>query len=145
MKGLKIFWKCDHIYNGKQYDLYSCPKCYGMGYYIDMKTDRAGNLIEVSGKDLVVQEVRYLLNFILRSNALYDNYGLTFDEDSVILALNNMLDNLRNMQLENERSGDELIKKWEVSAVKKEGIRLYIEIKIYLDNGVEEKISGVLQ
>lgn len=137
MKSIKLFWICDHLYEGTVYDLDACPKCFGLGEYKDFKLNSSGMFELVEGLELVKQEVLYLISTELGDNFFYNKYGMNFKADDLAFKVNldNQMNWLKNQQSLLGRSGDELLDRWIITITKEDPITRKADIEIYLDSG----------
>lgn len=72
---VKIFNVCNHLVNDVKYDISSCPRCYGKGYYFDIHFDVAGEAVLASGNVKLQQEVLKILIDEKYDNVFHQEWG----------------------------------------------------------------------
>jgi len=74
-KDVKMFTACNHLVDGKSYDLQLCPKCYGKGYYFDISFNKNGDVITSSDDIKLQQEMLKVLIDEKFSNPFHADWG----------------------------------------------------------------------
>lgn len=72
---VKLKHTCDHNLPSGKYNLNSCPRCLGKGYYFDIKFSPRGDVLTVSEIEKLLQELVKITLTSKGGNFFHDEYG----------------------------------------------------------------------
>ena len=72
---VKYFTICNHIVDKKTYKQALCPRCRGVGYYLDIMFDTAGQVVTTDGEIKLQQEMLKVLLDEKGSDLFYPYWG----------------------------------------------------------------------
>ena len=72
---VKYFTICDHIVSGQAYKQALCPRCRGVGYYLDIMFDKAGLVVTTTSETKLQQEMLKVLLDEKGSDTFYPYWG----------------------------------------------------------------------